>query len=116
MVKSIAPKGSFDASERTKKLRPRLSLSDRQVAKARKMRRAGLTNNQIAREFGVAEEEIKVLLAAMRTRIDQHKRYTLNIGVEACDFIKWERLPSEAIWETMDRLLTELQQYRNDDR
>ncbi len=49
----------------------------------------------------------------MRTSVPFHTRRTVNVGVAAYRAIMAEKQQREAVWQTMDRLLTELHNLRN---
>jgi hypothetical protein len=112
MVNSTPPGGDFGPSPQTQQLRPNSNLDDHQANEARRLRRDGRDIPDIAEEFGVAIEEIELALAPMRTPLHFHRRRTVNVGLEAYREILNERRPGEAIWQTIDRLLTDLHSFR----
>jgi hypothetical protein len=48
----------------------------------------------------------------MRTPVSVPRRKTLNVGLAAYRFIIKEQRPNEPIWQTVDRVFTELEQRR----
>ena len=112
MVESDPPGGDFDASPRTVALRPDCALDDKQMAEARRMRRQGHAEQTIADHFHVSSEDVQIALAGLRTRVPHHRRRTLNVGLAAYRAVQAEQLPHEATWQTVDRLLTELDDLR----
>jgi len=108
MVRSTPPGGDFNANPHTRMLRPATSLSDSEVSEARRMRRQGKSIEVIARFFAVSVEDMKVVLASLRTPVAYHRRRTANIGVQAYRKLCTEQRPGEPMWQTVDRLLSEL--------
>jgi hypothetical protein len=76
------------------------------------MRRENWTEQSIADHFGIPLEEAQIALAGLRTRLTFHRRRTLNVGLASYRAVENEKLPHEATWQTMDRLLTELEELR----
>lgn len=104
------PPGPYagDMSPVTEALRPRISLDAKQAATARRLRRDRWTIGQIAEHLEADQEEVRHALATLRTKkMDPHRR-TLNVTVEAAEFVSGQAEPGEAVWQTMDRLLVEL--------
>lgn len=113
MVVSNPPRGDFGPSDETLSLRPYCSLTPEQVQAARKKRREGFTAREIADEFGVSLEDTKLALAGLRTQAKIHRRHTVNVGVTAYHALLREKAgPGEPLWQTMDRVLTELHNLR----
>ncbi len=123
MVNRNPPGGKFGPSPQTQMLRPNVKLSDIEIAAARKRRKENASIEDIAEELGFAIEEIELALASMRTPTVNPTRRTINVGINAYNAIISEKGNGEALWQTMDKLLTELQnlrkfasQVRNDPR
>lgn len=112
MVASDPPGGDFKASKRTQALRPGCSLDEQQIAEARKMRKEGSSEEDVAKRFSVPIEEAQIALAGLRTPVKHPRRKSLNVGMQAHAKVKREQRAGEATWETMDRLLTELDELR----
>lgn len=74
----------------------------------RRLRRQGLSPDQIAAGTGLALDLVERACLAMRMPHSNRGRVTLNVTVEAHRLVHRERLPGEAVWETFDRLLDEL--------
>lgn len=101
-----------DISPLTEALRAPLPLSSDQCLAARQMRRAGKSLEVISESMNCSVEDVKLALAAMRTRNRARSRATLNVTLAARDFVLGEALKGEVAWETVDRLLGELTFYR----
>jgi hypothetical protein len=72
----------------------------------------GISVSDLATEYGVNEDIIRIALASMRTPVSVPRRKTLNVGLAAYRFIIKEQRPNEPIWQTVDRVFTELEQRR----
>jgi predicted transcriptional regulator len=72
------------------------------------MRRRRHELPDIAQRLGATEQQVQQALATMRTRQVHVSRRSLNVTVEAHQFVKDEAFNSEPCWETVDRLLGEL--------
>jgi hypothetical protein len=92
-------------SDITLALRDRPSLTTPQRTKARKLRRAGASMQQIADLLDVPLLSVSHALANLRTPRANPPRATLNVSLAALDHVRARQLPGEAIWETMNRLL-----------
>lgn len=112
MVNSNPPGGKFGPSPQTQILRPDVKLSDIEISVARKRRKQGASIEDIAEELGFAIEEIELALASMRTPTDNPTRRTINVGINAYNAIISEKGNGEPLWQTMDKLLTELERLR----
>lgn len=95
-------------SPKTTMLRPRMTLSDEQCSDARRLRRTGKTIEEIASTLSVHVEDVRLALAAMRTRRRAPTRAALNVTIAARDFVAAEGEPGEVTWQTVERLLGEL--------
>ena len=104
--------GSGEMSHRTQRLRPPIALDARQVAEARRRRRAGLEPADIAAGMGLPVEEVEKALLQMRSARPETTRGTLNVTLAAHRLLMAERAGTEPIWRTMDRLLDELLRLR----
>lgn len=97
-----------DISPTTTSLRPRIALAPERCTEARRLRRNGLSVAQIACELDADEEDVRLALAAMRTRRRTPTRASLNVTVAARDFVAAESRVGEATWQTVERLFVEL--------
>ena len=104
--------GSGEMSRRTQLLRPPILLNDRQVAEARRMRRAGAEPDAIAAAMALPLDEVEKALVQMRSPRPETTRGTLNVTLAAHRLIMQERVGHEPIWQTMDRMLDELLRLR----
>jgi predicted transcriptional regulator len=95
-------------SQLTEILRPPIDLIPDQCLAARRMRRRRHEVSDIARRLGATEQQVQQALATMRTRQIQVSRRSLNVTVEAHQFVGNEAFNGEPCWETVDRLLGEL--------
>jgi hypothetical protein len=97
-----------EISPQTEALRPLIQLPDKQCKAARRLRRKGWEVPEIAKRFNTSENDVWLAIATMRTSKPLSTRATLNVTVEARDFVLSEAEDHEACWETLDRLLVEL--------
>ncbi len=104
--------GAGTISRRTERLRPALALDPKQVAEARRLRRAGHEPDQIALALNVALEEIEKALMQMRSPRPETTRGTLNVTLAAHRILMAERQGNEPVWQTMDRVVDELLRLR----
>jgi hypothetical protein len=99
-------------SERTRRLRPAIAMTDEQIVQARCLRREDeLEPEEIARLVDggpVPVEEVEKALIGMRTKKANASRCTLNVSVAAHQFVRGEKEGDEAGHEIVDRLLDEL--------
>ncbi len=116
MVTSVPPTGPYDEGRRTRRLRPFHGFTQAQVAQIRTLKKQGLDDAAIATELGVDVHRVELALAALRTRRASPTRFTVNVGDGAHRFIRSEQQGAEAMWQTVDRLLTELQMLRRQAR
>lgn len=106
--------GSGEMSRRTQLLRPTIALSERQVTEARRLRRVGLEPVAIAETLGLPLDEIEKALVQMRSPRPETTRGTLNVTLAAHRIVMSERIGSEPLWQTMDRLVDELLRLRGE--
>ena len=106
--------GAGDMSHRTQLLRPAIGLTEKQVTQARKLRRGGAEPSTIAEAMGAPLEEVEKALVQMRSRRPETTRGTLNVTLAAHRLVLSERQGDEPLWQTMDRLLSELLRLRAD--
>ena len=107
------PGGSAgEMSRRTERLRPPIALHPKQVAEARRLRRAGAEPQQIAAALGAASEEVEKALVQMRSPRPETTRGTLNVTLAAHKVLLAERVGDEPLWKTVDRIVGELLQLR----
>jgi hypothetical protein len=104
--------GAGDISRRTEALRPVILLTAKEAAEARRMRRAGLSPEDISTAMDKPLADVEKVLVQMRMPRPETTRGTLNVTLAAHDLIMRERQGDEPIWTTVDRLLDELLQLR----
>lgn len=97
-----------DISPYTQALRPPIELTPKQCQAARRLRRNGRDIPEIAAKLAVPDDDLRLALATIRTPKETVTRRTLNVTVEACEFVAGEARNHEPCWETVDRLLVEL--------
>jgi hypothetical protein len=95
-------------SPQTEALRPRIQLTPKECEAARRLRRKGWEISEIATRFNVSEDQAELAIATMRTPKPVPSRATLNVTIEARNWVLSEAKGREACWETLDRLLVEL--------
>jgi hypothetical protein len=105
--------GAGDISKRTEALRPAILLTAKQAAEARRMRREGLSPEDIAAAMDMPLDEIEKVLMQMRMPRPETTRGTLNVTLAAHGLVMRERQGDEPIWTTVDRLLDELLRLRS---
>ncbi len=99
-------------SPTTKAIRPPVGMPEKTRRRARRLLKRGKTVAEIALAVGYPEEVVRVAVAPVRTSNPSRTRATLNVTLNAADFVHKERLPDEPVWEATDRLLTELAMLR----
>jgi hypothetical protein len=104
--------GAGDISKRTEALRPSIMLTPKEAAEARRMRRSGMSPDDIATAMAMPLDEVEKVLVQMRMPRPETTRGTLNVTLAAHRLIMRERQGDEPIWTTMDRLLDELLRLR----
>jgi hypothetical protein len=93
--------------------RPDCDLTIRQVRRVRRLRRKDLGPAAIAERMKVELRDVELAMAAMRGRRAAATNHaTLNVRRMTAERINRERLPGEPIWQTVDRLLDELEAQR----
>ena len=97
-----------DMSPHTEALRPAIHLTLQECRAARRLRRDGHGIPDIAALLAAADDEVRLALATIRTPKRAATRRTLNVTVEAHEFVAGEAREHEPCWETVDRLLVEL--------
>ena len=106
--------GAGEMSRRTERLRPAIALTPKEVAAARRSRRAGAAPEQIADALGAPLEEVEKALVQMRSPRPETTRGTLNVTLAAHKVFLQERIGDEPLWKTVDRLVGELLQLREE--
>lgn len=104
--------GAGDISKRTEALRPVILLTGKEAAEARRMRRTGMSPEDISAAMDKPLDEIEKVLVQMRMPRPETTRGTLNVTLAAHRLIMREREGDEPIWTTVDRLLDELLRLR----
>ena len=104
--------GAGEMSRRTERLRPAIGLTPKQVAEARRLRRAGAEPEAIAAGLGAALEEVEKALVQMRSPRPETTRGTLNVTLAAHRLFMAERIGNEPLWQTVDRVVDELLRLR----
>ncbi len=97
-----------DISPYTEALRPAVRLTPQECRRARRLRRGGRGIPEIAARLAVSEDDVQLALATIRTPKKAATRGTLNVTLEAHEFVAGEARDHEPCWETVDRLLVEL--------
>lgn len=82
-----------DTSPLTLLLRPPLRLTAQQCSRARRLRRRGMRIPDIAGKIGAQQGDVAQALLAMRTTKLAATRRSLNVTVEAHQFVKQEAGP-----------------------
>jgi transcriptional regulator len=98
--------GAGDTNPITIALRPAIPLTEDQIVRVRRLRRAdpSLTDADIAALIGGTEEAVRLALTGLRTRVKKPSRATLNVSVEAAEYAKTQQRAGEALWRTIDRI------------
>ena len=96
--------GAYEANPNTKKLRPKIGMSQQQIEDARNARRQGSEPADIAKQMGQPIEQINLALANLRTGVANPDRKTLNVSPELHAHVMANRKQGESIKQTMDRL------------
>ncbi len=97
-----------DMSPYTEALRPPVALTPQQCRAARRLRRGGRGISEIAARLAVPDDHVRLALATIRTPKQAATRRSLNVTVEAHEFVSGEARDREPCWRTLDRLLIEL--------
>lgn len=98
------PPHAGDTNPRTLLLRDLPTLSPKQQAQARAMRKAGMTIAEIAKVLDVSMIAVSAATGAMRTPRTDPPRACLNVSVAAQEYVRAKQLPGEPIWKTVNRL------------
>lgn len=106
--------GAGEMSRRTEALRPAILLTPKEVAAARKMRRAGAEPSVIAEALAKPVDEVEKALVQMRMPRPETTRGTLNVTLAAHRVVMSERHGNEPLWQTFDRIVDELLRLRAD--
>lgn len=106
--------GAGEMSRRTEALRPAILMTPKEVAAARKMRRAGAEPDAIAEALGKPVDEVEKALVQMRMPRPETTRGTLNVTLAAHRVVMSERRGNEPLWQTFDRIVDELLRLRAD--
>jgi hypothetical protein len=88
-------------------------MTEEQEKLARQMCRDGMALSDIATHFSVTEAQAAVATATVRTRTTAPKRSSLNVSLTVGQYIRGQALPDESVWQTMERLVEELEQRRS---
>ena len=104
------------ASPYTAALRPPIGLAPEACEEARRIKRRNpdAAPAEIAAQLGegATEADVRQALATLRTVNPRRTRCTLNVTLEAGQFVEREGNNGEPRWATLDRLLGELAQLR----
>jgi hypothetical protein len=92
----------------TRQLRPRIRLSPDLCKEARRLGRRGMSPEDVAIHLSQPIEQVKLAMATLRTRNRGRSRATLNVTIDAHDYVCAQALAGESAWATVDRLLVEL--------
>lgn len=104
--------GAGTMSRRTEALRPTILLTPKEVAEARRLRRAGAEPDAIAAAMGKPQDEVEKALVQMRMPRPETTRGTLNVTLAAHKLVLAERRGDEPLWQTFDRIVDELLRLR----
>jgi len=110
MTQAPDPRPEEDAVGR--QWRPDCCLTIRQARAVRALRRIGLAPASIALRMDVSIRDVEIAMSAMRGKRASPNHAALNVHRLAAERINRERLPGEPIWQTVDRLLDELEDLR----
>lgn len=98
-----------DINPVTKLIRPHHGVTDEQRQTARYMLVSrGMTFEEIAAALDLFEWQIREALSTVRLPKKSRSRASLNVSLEAAEFVQRQRLPGEAVWETMNRLISSI--------
>ncbi len=95
----------FDASEKTKALRPDIDLTNEQIDNVRRMRKDGHEFDYIEKRLGITNEQAKLAAANLRTRRDSKTRLTINVPPQVHEYIKNKKDKNETMGEALARLI-----------
>jgi len=98
-----------DINPATKMIRPHHGVTDEQRKLARRMLvHDEMTFPAIAAALGLLEWQVREALSTVRLPTKGRSRVTLNVSVEADDFIRRQSLPGEPRWKTLNRLISSI--------
>lgn len=95
-------------SPRTEELRPAIQLTREQAREARRLGRLGMHPTQVAEHMAEPISQVSLAMATLRTRRADPPRASLNITMEAREWVGSQAYIGEPLWQTTDRLLHEL--------
>jgi len=98
-----------DINPATKMIRPHHGVTDEQRQIARRMLvHDRMTFAAIAAVLGLLEWQVREALSTVRLPGKSKSRASLNVSLEAAEFVRRQSLPGEAVWETMNRLISSI--------
>jgi len=92
-------------SSKTIRLRPQNHLTEFERKYAKRLREEGIDFDEIASRLKRDVHDVEKSLATLRTKRVAPSRYTANISEAAHQKLEAMKMPDEAVWETMNRLL-----------
>ncbi len=99
-------------SVRTRAIRPQTGFTEEQEIYYRSLVKSGMTATDIAHAFGVPLDKVEIAVATVRTPNPHASRRTINGTLSAGQYLRNEALPGEPRWQTLDRLIEELEDWR----
>lgn len=112
--KALAPSPfSGNINPQTVMLRPKVPLTEAQIAQARSMRkRNNQSDNEIAIAIGSDIQSTRECLMNMRTKHKRPERSSLNVRPDEADFFSNYGDPGDPMWLKMRKLREELEKYK----
>lgn len=104
-IRSCPAADSGRISPETVKLRPLVSLTPYEKRVAKSLRASGEDFEKIADRLKRDVVDVEISLSTIRTKRTDPSRFTANISEAAHVEIEKMKIPGEATWETVNRLL-----------
>lgn len=92
-------------SSKTVRLRPKICLTEYERKLAKRLREDGSNFDEIASRLKRDVNDVEKCLSTIRTKRVAPSRYTANISEAAHQKLESMKMPNEAVWETVNRLL-----------
>jgi len=96
----------------TVKIRPKTGMTLESEKHVRKLRRTGITCEDIASKLGFSLRQVEIVCANLRMPNCAPKRVTGNLTLASGQFLKREARPGEPQWATHERIIEELLELR----
>jgi hypothetical protein len=103
--RSTVPPDAGEMSPITRALRAPPPLDVEQRMHAKRLRKLGLEFWEIAQELSVAEADVELALATIRTKRHNPPRISLNVSQAAAENVKRQQFVGEPLWRTVNRML-----------